>query len=94
MRRNLDLTGGLIVAEAVMMALAPHVGRQAAHELVYAACRRALANGATLRAELAGVGEVTRHLDARQLAALTDPANYLGAAPAIVDRAVDRTSSP
>jgi 3-carboxy-cis,cis-muconate cycloisomerase len=92
MRRNLDLTGGLIVAEAVMMALAPLVGRQAAHDLVYAACRRALANGSTLRAELEAVGEVTRHLDAPRLAALTDPANYLGAAPAIVDRALGRTS--
>ena len=39
MRRNLDLTQGLIVAEAVMMGLAPHLGRQNAHDIVYAACR-------------------------------------------------------
>jgi 3-carboxy-cis,cis-muconate cycloisomerase len=88
MRRNLDLTGGLIVAEAVMMALAPHLGRQAAHDLVYAACRSALTTGSTLLSELQGRAEVTRHLDAKRLAELTDPANYLGSAPAIVDRAV------
>ena len=52
MRRNLDLTGGLIVAEAVMMALAEHTGRQDAHDIVYGACRAALDNGSTLLAEL------------------------------------------
>ena len=45
MRRNLDLTGGLIVAEAVMMALAEHTGRQDAHDIVYGACRAALRQG-------------------------------------------------
>ena len=52
MRRNLDLTGGLIVAEAVMMALAEHTGRQDAHDLVYGACRAALDKGTTLLEEL------------------------------------------
>jgi 3-carboxy-cis,cis-muconate cycloisomerase len=86
MRRNLDLTGGLIVAEAVMMALAAHIGRGAAHDIVYGACRAALDNGTTLLAELERLAEVTRHLDARRLAGLTDPVNYLGAAPAMIDR--------
>ena len=39
MRQNLDMTRGLIVAEAVMMGLAPHLGRQQAHDIVYEACR-------------------------------------------------------
>ena len=86
MRRNLDLTGGLIVAEAVMMALAAHTGRGAAHDLVYGACRAALDNGTTLLAELEQLPEVTRHLDEKRLAELTDPVNYLGSAPAMIDR--------
>ena len=86
MRRNLDLTGGLIVAEAVMMALAQHVGRGAAHDMVYGACRAALDKGTTLLAELERLPEVTSHLDAKRLAELTDPVNYLGSAPAMVDR--------
>src|SRR5262245_36883210 len=90
MRRNLDLTGGLIVAEAVMMALAEHTGRGAAHDLVYEACRAALEKGSTLLAELECRPEVTRHLDGKRLAQLTDPVNYLGSAPAIVDRALQR----
>jgi 3-carboxy-cis,cis-muconate cycloisomerase len=88
MRRNLDLTGGLIVAEAVMMALAEHTGRQTAHDLVYGACRAALDKGTTLLAELEQRSDVTRHLDGKRLAQLTDPVNYLGAAPAMVDRAL------
>ncbi len=86
MRRNLDLTGGLIVAEAVMMALAQHTGRGTAHDLVYGACRAALDSGTTLLAELERLPEVTRHLDRKRLAELTDPVNYLGSAPAMIDR--------
>jgi 3-carboxy-cis,cis-muconate cycloisomerase len=93
MRRNLDLTGGLIVAEAVMMALAEHTGRQDAHDIVYGACRTALDKGSTLLDELARVPEVTRHLDKKRLAELTDPTNYLGSAPAMVDRALSSLSS-
>jgi 3-carboxy-cis,cis-muconate cycloisomerase len=93
MRRNLDLTGGLIVAEAVMMALAQHTGRQDAHDIVYGACRAALDKGSTLLEELKARADVTRHLDAKRLAALTDPVNYLGSAPAMVDRALSSRTS-
>jgi 3-carboxy-cis,cis-muconate cycloisomerase len=86
MRRNLDLTGGLIVAEAVMMALAQCTGRQAAHDTVYGACRAALDKGTTLLVELEHLPEVTSHLDAKRLAELTDPVNYLGSAPGMIDR--------
>ena len=93
MRRNLGLTGGLIVAEAVMMALAKHTGRQHAHDLVYGACRTALDTGSTLLAELERRPEVTRHLEPAELAKLADPVNYLGSAPAMVDRALASAAS-
>ena len=86
MRRNLDLTGGLIVAEAVMMALAKHIGRGAAHDVVYAACRKAAENGTPLIDELSKVRVVTSHFDAAALARLVDPQNYLGSAPQMIDR--------
>ena len=38
---NLEITQGLIFAEAVQMALAPKMGRDTAHSLVAGACRRA-----------------------------------------------------
>jgi 3-carboxy-cis,cis-muconate cycloisomerase len=90
MRRNLDITGGLIVAEAVMMALAEHTGRGAAHDLVYAACRRAADKGGRLLPELMAEPEIAKHLDSRQLEALVDPVNYLGVAGAMVDRLLQR----
>ena len=90
MRRNLDLTGGLIVAEAVMMALARHTGRGEAHDIVYGACRAALDKGTTLLEELERNSDVTRHFDKKRLAELTDPVNYLGSAEAMVDRALGR----
>jgi len=93
MRRNLDLTGGLIVAEAVMMALAQHTGRGAAHDIVYGACRAALDKGTTLLAELQGLPDVTEHFDKKRLAELTDPVNYLGSAGAMVDRALSSRNS-
>ena len=71
-----------------MRALAKHTGRQHAHDLVSGACRSALDNGATLFAELERLPEVTQHIKPPRLQELTDPANYLGSAPAMVDRAL------
>ena len=86
MRRNLELTGGLILAEAVMMALAEHTGRQDAHHIVAHAARTALDQGTTLLAQLEREPKVTQHLDGKRLQQLLDPVNYLGSAPAMVDR--------
>jgi 3-carboxy-cis,cis-muconate cycloisomerase len=90
MRRNLDMTRGLIVAEAVMMGLAPHLGRQQAHDIVYEACRIALDQGGALFDVLATNPVVSGALPTDRLRALCDPANYLGSAPAMVDAIVQR----
>jgi 3-carboxy-cis,cis-muconate cycloisomerase len=90
MRRNLDMTHGLIVAEAVMMGLAPHIGRNEAHDVVYDACRAVAEKGGSLADALAGVPAVSRHLDRKALEKLTDPSNYLGAAREMVDRVVSK----
>ena len=86
MRRNLDITGGLIVAEAVMMALAKHVGRGTAHDAVYDCCRKVADSGGSLLSHLVADPEITKHLDETQLASLVDPANYLGVAGPMIDR--------
>src|SRR5579871_2440903 len=86
MRANLDATHGLIMAEAVMMALGGALGRLEAHHLVEAACRRAVAEGRHLRDVLAQDGTVAAHLDAAALDRLFDPLNYLGATEALIDR--------
>ncbi len=86
MGKNLAMTHGLIVAEAVMMGLAPHTGRNEAHDLVYDACRAAIETDRPLLDVLLETPAVAGPLGAEKLRALTDPANYLGAAPAMVDR--------
>ena len=86
MRRNLDLTGGLIVAEAVMMGLAPHIGRGEAHHVVKHACDAALAEGIPLADALAREQTVAARLDRAAIETLTDPAHYLGSTDRFVDR--------
>jgi len=88
MRGNLGISRGLIVAEAVMMGLAPAMGRQQAHDVVYGACRTVNEHGGSLAEALAALPEVMRHVDRATIDRLTDPANYLGLAPAMVDRAL------
>jgi 3-carboxy-cis,cis-muconate cycloisomerase len=90
MRANLDLTDGQIVAEAVMMGLAPYMGRERAHTLVYDLCRRAIAEARPLIDLLAADDEVSRHLDRAAIERLLDPANYLGLAATMVDRVLAR----
>ncbi|HKO06331.1 MAG TPA: 3-carboxy-cis,cis-muconate cycloisomerase, partial [Alphaproteobacteria bacterium] len=86
MRSNLDLTQGLIVSEAVMMGLAPHLGRQRAHDIVYDICRAVVKSGKPLLDLLAADKEIARHMTRAELAELADPANYLGLAGEMVDR--------
>src|SRR5437016_12635643 len=86
MRTNLDITQGLICTEAVMMGLAPHLGRQRAHDLVYDICRKVMTTGRPLLDLLAEDAEISQHVRRPVLAKLVDPANYLGLAGAMVDR--------
>ena len=94
MRANLDVTQGLIVAEAVMMGLAPSLGRQNAHDKVYAACREALEQGCSLFDVLSADPSIRAALTEERLRALCDPANYLGSAAAMVDQVVRMPRSP
>ena len=92
MRTNLDLTRGMIVSEAVMMELGPHLGRQRAHDLVYDICRKVAATGEPLVDLLTRDAEISRHLDRAQLSKICDPANYLGLAGEMVDRVLAQES--
>ena len=86
MSENLDISRGLIVAEAVMMGLAPDMGRQEAHDVVYDACRIANENGMTLADALSADPRVASRIDRATIDRLTSPKNYLGLAPEMVDR--------
>src|SRR5690242_11893181 len=86
MRKNLDLTNGLIMSEAVMMGLGPKMGRNYAHDVVYDVCREVVKTGRPLIDLLAENAEIRKHADRKALETMADPANYLGVAGEMVDR--------
>ena len=86
MRANLDATHGLIMAEAVTMALAEKIGKSEAHHLVEAASKKAIAEKKHLRDVLTKDPDVTTHLSANKLAKLFEPMAYQGASQAMIDR--------
>ena len=86
MAKNLGISRGLIVAEAVMMGLALEIGRQQAHDVVYDACRLANEKNMTLADALSADREVSARIDRATIERLTSPNNYLGLAPEMVDR--------
>lgn len=86
MRSNLDATNGLIMAEAVGMALGTQIGKQAAHHLVEAASKRAVAEKRHLRDVLSEDTAIMQHLKRDELAKLFDPLAYTGVATGLVDR--------
>ncbi len=83
MRRNLDLSGGLIMSERIMLALGEQVGRQRAHDIVYEHAQACAISGANFRDLLAADQEVRAHLSEEAIDDLLDPAGYTGACAAI-----------
>ena len=86
MRVNLDATRGLIMAEAVTMALAEKIGKSEAHHLVEAASKRAVTDKQDLRDVLTKDPKVAAHLSGDKLTKLFEPMAYQGASQALIDR--------
>jgi adenylosuccinate lyase len=78
MRKNLDLGGGLIMAEAVMLNLGAAIGRQHAHDVVYDAAQAAFVEGRPFGALLREDRRVAAHLDAAAIEKLLEPTAYTG----------------
>jgi 3-carboxy-cis,cis-muconate cycloisomerase len=93
MRQNLDLTQGLIFAEAVAMALAEKMPRPDAHEVVSKACKRAESARRDLRTVLAQDAIVKGILSGAELDRLFTPANYLGVADQFIDRVLTSSAA-
>ena len=90
MRANLNITSGLIMAEAVTVALGERIGKSAAQSLLEKAARRAKAERAPLAQVLAAEPEIARHFSTADLDRLLDPPTYLGAAPEMARRVAKR----
>ena len=88
MRANLNITHGLVVSEAVMMGLAPVIGRGEAHHVVKHACDVALTEKVSLADALERDPAVASRLDRAAIEELIDPANYLGSTQGFIDRVI------
>lgn len=88
MNRNLDLTGGQIMAEAISFRLAEKLGKSVAHKLLEDASKRAHAEKRSLKDVLLHDPRVTAHIPAAELPKLFDPLSYQGVAQTLIDRLV------
>ena len=86
MRGNLDATHGLIMAEAVTMALAERIGKSEAHHLMEVASKRAGAEKTDLRDVLIKDPDISAHLSAENLESLFEPMAYQGVAQILIDQ--------
>ena len=92
MINNLSMGGGLLMAEAVMMGIAPKIGRNQAHEIVFGAAGEAWDKGITLREALIDDEKVTAHLSLKEIDRLIDPANYTGSAGNMINRVLKKVA--
>ena len=88
MRANVDLTGGLLLSERVSAALTPLLGRTATQDLLERAAKEADAGERPFAQILMDAPEVAERMEPHEVAALLDPAAYLGSADALIERAL------
>jgi len=88
MRANLDISGGQLLAERVMFALADRLGRQRSHDIVHEVSMEAIESRMSFAAALKAHPEIAMRLKPGEIDALLDPATYVGLSGAFVDRVI------
>ncbi|MEP7200934.1 MAG: adenylosuccinate lyase family protein, partial [Chloroflexota bacterium] len=92
MRRNLDLTKGYVLSEAVMLALAEHVGKQSAHRMVYELAMHGVEHGLTFKQALLAEPQVTSRLSEQAIDALLDYRAHIGQIPDMIARVCEHAA--
>lgn len=80
MKRNIEITNGLIVSEAAMMQLSDRLGRHKAHHMLYEAAQRSVMEGVPFTQAIADHPEM-----ADQGMVTLDTAGYTGCSAILVD---------
>jgi len=86
MSQNLNVTRGLVLAEAVAFALRERLGKEKSHQIVEEAARRAVKDGRDFADVLLSSPDVSSHISRAELSRLLDPANYLGSAEEMTEK--------
>ncbi|MCP1200557.1 adenylosuccinate lyase [Notoacmeibacter sp. MSK16QG-6] len=90
MRRNVNMMGGYLLSEKVMLELGEKVGKNTAHEWLYEASMAGIEQGLDFADALRAHPHISNTFDDEQVAELTTPDAYLGAIGESVDRVVAR----
>lgn len=93
MLRNLEATKGMVLSEALMLALAARVGRETAHRLVSAAAQAAREQGLSLEQAARASPELSAALPEDELRGLFDYRRHTGQCGALVDRYLGQAGS-
>jgi 3-carboxy-cis,cis-muconate cycloisomerase len=88
MRANLDMAGGLIMAESLTMTLALRIGRPEAYRIVQAVCNQVVGSAKNLRQAAMEDKQVRAILSPEEIDKALDPTRYLGSADAFINRAL------
>jgi 3-carboxy-cis,cis-muconate cycloisomerase len=92
MSQNLNVTRGLILAEAVAFALRERLGKEKSHKIVEEAAGRAVKDGRDFADVLLSEPEISGHISRAELSRLLDPANYLGSAEEMTEKVLSARS--
>ena len=85
MRQNLDLLGGLLLSEKIMLALGEKIGKQTAHEVVYEIAMSSFEKEIPFKKALMSDQRVANHLKEEEIVELLNPEAYIGESEEIVD---------
>jgi adenylosuccinate lyase len=86
MQANLEATGGFVLSEVVMLALAERIGKQSAHALVYETAMNAHNSGRGLKEAILGNPRICAHLSSKEIESLFDYRQHIGQCGAMVDQ--------
>jgi 3-carboxy-cis,cis-muconate cycloisomerase len=93
MRQNIDVRGGLAMAEALTAALLPHTSRPDAMAHVERLSRLSVRDGQSLRDLAAADPDVSRWLSHADIDLALTPERFLGAAGTFIERVLKQWES-
>jgi adenylosuccinate lyase len=92
MRKNMDITQGRMMSEAVMLALAKKgLGRQKAHELTRELAIKSHNQQRAFKDVLEENSTIKKLLTVAEIEQVMDPQNYLGTAPKQIENVIQKT---
>ncbi|MBR97477.1 MAG: adenylosuccinate lyase, partial [Dehalococcoidia bacterium] len=78
MRANVELSGGLIMSERIMLVLGKEMGRQKAHDVIYQAAQNSVNQARPFKETLMEEQELVERLSEKEIIELLDPEKYTG----------------